>query len=194
MSWNILIFLSIKTIDFFIINTMMFSLFLASLAFLGDTQPHKRKPLAVYPICLFYLFISWMVVSHNGWWWWKRPESFRLRRSIVCTGVIREATFKGWTVQARLVHLHLAVCMTNKYFCFTHIREMWRPGVALKDDLWTLLLEICSITRWENWQHLRCNRIWTILFSYIVLHLLILTNLSFYHAMFVRKLWFSLFL
>jgi len=48
-----------------VVATLVWSCF-ASLAFLGDTQPHNRKPLAVYPICLFYLFISWMVVSHNG--------------------------------------------------------------------------------------------------------------------------------
>ncbi|XP_057312814.1 protein YIPF6-like [Hydractinia symbiolongicarpus] len=39
---------------------------LASLAFLGDSQPHRRKPLAVYPICLFYFVISWLVLSHTG--------------------------------------------------------------------------------------------------------------------------------
>jgi len=48
-----------------VVASLVWSCF-ASLAFLGDTQPHNRKPLAVYPICLFYLFISWMVVSHNG--------------------------------------------------------------------------------------------------------------------------------
>ncbi|XP_065668809.1 protein YIPF6 isoform X2 [Hydra vulgaris] len=45
--------------------TMIWSCF-ASLAFLGDSQPHNRKPLAVYPICLFYFVISWLVLSHSG--------------------------------------------------------------------------------------------------------------------------------
>jgi len=37
----------------------------ASTTFLGDSQPHNRKALAVYPICLFYFVISWLIVSHN---------------------------------------------------------------------------------------------------------------------------------
>ncbi|XP_055331492.1 protein YIPF6-like [Paramacrobiotus metropolitanus] len=39
---------------------------LASLAFLGDTQLPNRKALAVYPIFLFYLVISWLIVSQTG--------------------------------------------------------------------------------------------------------------------------------
>ncbi|XP_071847869.1 protein YIPF6-like [Apostichopus japonicus] len=35
---------------------------LASLAFLADSQPRHRKFLAMYPICLFYIVISWMVL------------------------------------------------------------------------------------------------------------------------------------
>lgn len=35
---------------------------IASLAFLADSQPRHRKVLAVYPICLFYFVISWMVL------------------------------------------------------------------------------------------------------------------------------------
>eukprot|EP00123_Amoebidium_parasiticum_P000593 comp11436_c0_seq1/m.5850 comp11436_c0_seq1/g.5850 ORF comp11436_c0_seq1/g.5850 comp11436_c0_seq1/m.5850 type:complete len:213 (-) comp11436_c0_seq1:547-1185(-) len=34
----------------------------ASLGFLSDSQPPRRKPLAVYPIVLFYIVISWMVL------------------------------------------------------------------------------------------------------------------------------------
>ncbi|XP_035738047.1 protein YIPF6-like [Vespa mandarinia] len=37
----------------------------ASMAFLGDSQPVGRKPLAVYPIFLFYFVISWLVISHT---------------------------------------------------------------------------------------------------------------------------------
>ncbi|XP_032671636.1 protein YIPF6 [Odontomachus brunneus] len=37
----------------------------ASMAFLGDSQPVGRKALAVYPIFLFYLIISWLVISHT---------------------------------------------------------------------------------------------------------------------------------
>jgi len=36
----------------------------ASTAFLADCQPPKRKPLAVYPIFLFYFFIGWIILSH----------------------------------------------------------------------------------------------------------------------------------
>lgn len=38
---------------------------LASMAFLGDSQPTGRKALAVYPIFLFYFVISWLVISHT---------------------------------------------------------------------------------------------------------------------------------
>ncbi|XP_013790601.2 protein YIPF6-like [Limulus polyphemus] len=37
----------------------------ASTAFLGDSQPPKRKALAVYPIFLFYFVISWLIISHS---------------------------------------------------------------------------------------------------------------------------------
>ncbi|XP_037957483.1 protein YIPF6 [Teleopsis dalmanni] len=37
----------------------------ASYVFLGDSQPPNRKPLAVYPIFLFFFIISWLVISHN---------------------------------------------------------------------------------------------------------------------------------
>jgi len=48
-----------------VLSTFVWSCF-ASTAFLGDSQPRNRKPLAVYPICLFYFVISWMVLSHSG--------------------------------------------------------------------------------------------------------------------------------
>lgn len=35
----------------------------ASVAFLGDSQPPNRKALAVYPICLFYLTLAWMILT-----------------------------------------------------------------------------------------------------------------------------------
>ncbi|CAD7079835.1 unnamed protein product [Hermetia illucens] len=38
----------------------------ASFVFLGDSQPPNRKPLAVYPIFLFYFIISWLVISHSS--------------------------------------------------------------------------------------------------------------------------------
>ncbi|BFF95442.1 protein YIPF6 [Drosophila madeirensis] len=37
----------------------------ASFIFLGQSQPPHRKPLAVYPIFLFFFIISWLVLSHN---------------------------------------------------------------------------------------------------------------------------------
>lgn len=38
----------------------------ASTKFLGDSQPQGKKALAVYPICLFYFIMSWLVVSHSN--------------------------------------------------------------------------------------------------------------------------------
>ncbi|GAB0099299.1 Protein YIPF [Sergentomyia squamirostris] len=38
----------------------------ASFIFLGDSQPANRKPLAVYPIFLFYFIISWLVISDSN--------------------------------------------------------------------------------------------------------------------------------
>lgn len=38
----------------------------ASMQFLGDCQPPKRKALAVYPMLLFYFVIGWMVISHSN--------------------------------------------------------------------------------------------------------------------------------
>lgn len=38
----------------------------AAFIFLGDSQPKNRKPLAVYPIFLFYFVISWLVISHSN--------------------------------------------------------------------------------------------------------------------------------
>lgn len=39
---------------------------LAATKFLGDSQPEGKKALAVYPICLFYFILSWLVVSHSN--------------------------------------------------------------------------------------------------------------------------------
>lgn len=38
----------------------------AAFIFLGDSQPKNRKPLAAYPIFLFYFVISWLVISHSN--------------------------------------------------------------------------------------------------------------------------------
>ncbi|XP_022912747.1 protein YIPF6 [Onthophagus taurus] len=38
----------------------------ASMIFLGDSQKPGRKGLAVYPMCLFYFIISWLVISHTS--------------------------------------------------------------------------------------------------------------------------------
>ncbi|CAG9785453.1 unnamed protein product [Diatraea saccharalis] len=38
----------------------------ASMKFLGDSQPEGKKALAVYPICLFYFILSWLVMSHTN--------------------------------------------------------------------------------------------------------------------------------
>lgn len=40
----------------------------ASTAFLGDSQPPGRKVLAMYPLCLFYFIISWLIISHTHSW------------------------------------------------------------------------------------------------------------------------------
>lgn len=49
------------------LNLFILSSSSASVAFLGESQPHNRKALAVYPIGLFYFVISWLVISHTGW-------------------------------------------------------------------------------------------------------------------------------
>ena len=38
----------------------------ASMQFLGDCQPARRKALAAYPMALFYFLIGWMVISHSA--------------------------------------------------------------------------------------------------------------------------------
>jgi len=37
----------------------------ASVNFLGDSQKEGRKALAVYPICLFYFVLAWMVATYS---------------------------------------------------------------------------------------------------------------------------------
>lgn len=37
-------------------------LYAASVVFMSKLVPPKRKALTVYPVLLFYLFISWMVL------------------------------------------------------------------------------------------------------------------------------------
>ncbi|XP_037506866.1 protein YIPF6 isoform X2 [Rhipicephalus sanguineus] len=37
----------------------------ASTAFLADSQPSSKKALAVYPICLFYFVISWLILARS---------------------------------------------------------------------------------------------------------------------------------
>lgn len=38
----------------------------ASIMFMGDSQPEKRKALVIYPMFLFYFIISWLVASHSN--------------------------------------------------------------------------------------------------------------------------------
>jgi hypothetical protein len=38
----------------------------ASMQFLGDCQPPKRKALAAYPMFLFYFVLSWMILSYSN--------------------------------------------------------------------------------------------------------------------------------
>lgn len=38
----------------------------ASMAFLSDSQPPRRKFLSVYPMFLFYFVVSWMIISHSS--------------------------------------------------------------------------------------------------------------------------------
>jgi len=46
-------------------NSCIIFLILASVVFLGDSQPQGKKALAVYPIFLFYFIMSWLVLSHT---------------------------------------------------------------------------------------------------------------------------------
>ena len=38
----------------------------ASMQFLGDCQPPRRKALAAYPMFLFYFVLAWMVLSYSN--------------------------------------------------------------------------------------------------------------------------------
>ena len=49
---------------FFFLSVCVF--LVASVKFLGDSQPTNRKALAVYPVGLFYFVIGWMIISHSG--------------------------------------------------------------------------------------------------------------------------------
>jgi len=53
------------SIDIFKNNSLIIFLILASVVFLGDSQPQGKKALAVYPIFLFYFIMSWLVLSHT---------------------------------------------------------------------------------------------------------------------------------
>jgi hypothetical protein len=35
---------------------------LAAMGFIGEMVPEKKKKLALYPVTLFYLFLSWFVL------------------------------------------------------------------------------------------------------------------------------------
>lgn len=37
----------------------------ASMAFLGESQPERRRLLAVYPIFLFYFVMMWLVLTNS---------------------------------------------------------------------------------------------------------------------------------
>ncbi|VDO72399.1 unnamed protein product, partial [Onchocerca flexuosa] len=37
----------------------------ASMVFISDSQPPRRKMLALYPIFLFYFVVSWIIISHS---------------------------------------------------------------------------------------------------------------------------------
>lgn len=55
-------------IPFFIVRLILVALgygwsIFASVAFLSDSQPPNRRALAVYPICLFYFALAWMVLT-----------------------------------------------------------------------------------------------------------------------------------
>ena len=52
------------TLILFFLSVCVF--LVASVKFLGDSQPTNRKALAVYPIGLFYFVIGWMIISHSG--------------------------------------------------------------------------------------------------------------------------------
>ena len=38
----------------------------ASLGFIGQLVPEDRKALALYPVLLFYLFLSWFIIALEG--------------------------------------------------------------------------------------------------------------------------------
>ena len=44
-------------------NFLSWSIFAAN-TFLGDSVAHGKKLLAMYPLCLFYIVIAWIVVTH----------------------------------------------------------------------------------------------------------------------------------
>lgn len=54
--------------NFFFLFIVLYDILLfilASVVFLGDSQPQAKKALAVYPIFLFYFIMSWLVLSHT---------------------------------------------------------------------------------------------------------------------------------
>ncbi|XP_041988537.1 protein YIPF6 [Aricia agestis] len=67
---RVILFTTQNTFLFFLRFTIsMFGFTWATFAatkFLGDSQPEGKKCLAMYPICLFYFILSWLVVSHSN--------------------------------------------------------------------------------------------------------------------------------
>ncbi|CAL1283607.1 unnamed protein product [Larinioides sclopetarius] len=52
-------------VKFLIVTAGFVWAIIGATVFLGDSQPPKRKALAVYPIFLFYFVVSWMVLSKS---------------------------------------------------------------------------------------------------------------------------------
>lgn len=51
-----------RRIKFHLVNTMYMWINIASIAFMGDLVPPTKRKLALYPVCLFYIFLSWFVL------------------------------------------------------------------------------------------------------------------------------------
>ena len=51
-----------------LLHLFILHFFSASTAFLAESQPPKRKALAMYPLFLFYFVISWLIISHTHSW------------------------------------------------------------------------------------------------------------------------------
>lgn len=47
---------------YYLCAKLSFFLTVASIHFIKEMVPEDRKELAMYPVCLFYLFLSWFII------------------------------------------------------------------------------------------------------------------------------------